>query len=230
MLETSTSNQLDASRTILLVDDEPMVRQATYRMLTSEQFRVFPACHGQEALNIWGESSEEIDLVLTDIHMPDMSGIDLAQKLTRSAKPVNVLYISGFPDLIAEANHIPASQFLQKPFTATDLKNKVLAAINAPLHNWTCPDCSGTLYRGIKSVNNGHTVTVTFACGDCGVEHVKIAESLQSHSQCPLCAGSVLLSGYSFVGKGGSFYMGGRCQGCATKVDRHSPGCPSIPW
>jgi CheY-like chemotaxis protein len=226
---TVTSGFMQSSKTILLVDDDRLVRSLIERILVGEKFKVLPASHGEEALNIWHEAVGEIDVVLTDLSMPGISGLDLGNRLNLADKTVPVVYMSGFPDLIADAEHISFKLFLQKPFTAMDLTRTIRAAVNNQLHGWTCPDCGGSHYHGHLADDNGHTVTLAFGCEDCGRDHSRVAEVLRSYSRCPFCSGQVLLAGYGFVGSKGTHYIEGRCFNCQTKVVRHSPDCPEFP-
>jgi DNA-binding response OmpR family regulator len=168
-------------------------------------------------------------VLITDLSMPGISGLVLGNRLSRLDRTVPVIYMSGFPDLIAEAEDIPPILFLQKPFTATELARKVRSALNTHLHGWTCPDCGGSRYRGNLADDNGHTITLAFACVDCGTGQLRVAEVLRSYSPCPFCYESVLLAGYGFIGKDGKYFIEGRCLKCKAKVVRHTINCPEFP-
>ena len=113
--------------TILVVDDEEMLRQFMVRALQSKGYRVITAGDGVEALHICEERHREIDLLLTDITMPRMTGDELAATALRSWPEIRTLMVSGY------ANHTALQQmrregrtnFLMKPFTCDELAGKV---------------------------------------------------------------------------------------------------------
>jgi PAS domain S-box-containing protein len=110
---------------ILLVEDEDMVRRYVTTVLGDAGYRVLVAQDGQEALHI--AEAEEIDLVLTDVVMPKISGPELAERLG-----LPVLFMSGYTgDLIEQHEMLrPGMAYIQKPFTAADLKRKIRATID----------------------------------------------------------------------------------------------------
>jgi two-component system cell cycle sensor histidine kinase/response regulator CckA len=110
---------------ILLVEDEDMVRRYVATVLGGAGYRVLAAAGGQEALSIAGE--ERVDLLLTDVVMPKISGPELAERLN-----LPVLYMSGYTgDLIEQHEMLqPGVAYIEKPFTAGDLKRKVRAALD----------------------------------------------------------------------------------------------------
>ncbi len=113
--------------TILVVDDEEMLRQFMKRALQLKGYNVLTASDGLEALHICEERHDEIDLLLTDITMPQMTGDQLAEKTSQTWPEIRTLMVSGY------ANHTflrggrtgPASNFLLKPFTGDELTGKV---------------------------------------------------------------------------------------------------------
>jgi len=113
--------------TILLVEDDDMVRKLTYRFLDENGYHVLEARHGQEALAVCAEHHEPISLLLTDVIMPGMSGKDLAEQLTDIRPELKVVYMSGYTDSAIEHHGIlkQSTVFLQKPFSANTLTCKV---------------------------------------------------------------------------------------------------------
>jgi len=116
--------------TILLVEDEEMLRDFVSTALTSLGYRVLSACNGREALEVWAESRTEVDLLLTDVVMPEsISGRDLAHKLIMDKPDLKVIFTSGYsaeligPEFEQEKEH----GFLSKPYL-TDKLAKVVAA------------------------------------------------------------------------------------------------------
>ena len=88
---------------------------------------------GQEAIKIWHERQGEIDILLTDVIMPHMSGGELAHKL-RALKPeLKVLFMSGYTDDMIASHGLLAgeTQLIQKPFTSKDLSRKLRDVLDA---------------------------------------------------------------------------------------------------
>ena len=108
--------------TILLVEDEPAVRQLFAQALLRAGYRVHEARNGQEALKIFDEHGDGIDLLLTDIRMPYMGGTELAQVLRARRHSLKLICISGYPGAIDTGL---TSDFLAKPFSRDDLLNKI---------------------------------------------------------------------------------------------------------
>jgi two-component system cell cycle sensor histidine kinase/response regulator CckA len=108
--------------TILLVEDEPAVRQLFALALTRAGYRVHEARNGQEALKVFEQHGDNIDLLLTDMRMPYMGGGELAQHLKARRKSLKLICVSGYP---GGADSELAADFLAKPFSREDLLNKV---------------------------------------------------------------------------------------------------------
>jgi len=110
------------NETILLVEDEPAVRQLFATALARAGYRVLEARNGQEALNVFDQHGESIDLLLTDMRMPYMGGAELAQHLRARRRTLKLLCVSGYPNVRDSAL---TSDFLSKPFSRDDLLAKV---------------------------------------------------------------------------------------------------------
>ena len=115
------------SETILLVEDEHAVRSLARRILERQGYTVLEARHGAEALRIATERAEPIDLLLTDVVMPEMSGSELARQLAAVRPGIPLLYMSGYTDdvIIRRGALEPGMAFLEKPFTANALVRRV---------------------------------------------------------------------------------------------------------
>ncbi len=116
-----------ATETILLVEDEAQVRNLTRTLLAQRGYSVLAASSGSAALELARGYRERIDLLLTDVVMPHMSGPELA-KAVRSAHPeIKVLFMSGYTETaIGQQGTLPAgTPFVQKPFTSANLHRKV---------------------------------------------------------------------------------------------------------
>jgi len=95
---------------ILLVDDEPSVRKLIRISLERAGYAIVEAGNGQEALS---KFSEDVNLVLTDIIMPQMNGLELARRVGESHPDLPILFMSGFNE---EFHGLAPVQYLQKPF------------------------------------------------------------------------------------------------------------------
>jgi DNA-binding NtrC family response regulator len=113
--------------TLLVVDDEEMVRRLAARILLGEGYHVVEAGGGQEAIRVLQRAFQRIDLVVTDVAMPGIGGRQLGETILRCWPAVRVLFMSGFPAhrIVEEGALDPASPFLQKPFTRDQLTRKV---------------------------------------------------------------------------------------------------------
>lgn len=120
------------AETILLVEDEDMVRSLTRQLLEECGYRVIEAGSGKEALEICEQGDCRIDLLMTDVVMPGMSGRELAEKLTTILPGLKVLYTSGYTnDAIIKHGITESGQnFIQKPFTFEVLSKKVREIID----------------------------------------------------------------------------------------------------
>jgi CheY-like chemotaxis protein len=121
--------------TILLVDDEPQVVDLVERMLRREGFHVLSATDPEEAIQTAEAQEGWIDLLLTDIVMPQMNGRELADHLKTKRRGMRVLYMSGFmKDALLKYYDVSITgiPFLQKPFTQQMLGRKVREVLEAP--------------------------------------------------------------------------------------------------
>jgi len=109
--------------TILLVEDEAAVREATKRMLRKFGFTVIEAKHGQDALLLWERVADSVDVVLTDVVMPAMGGAELARALREKRPGLRVVFMSGYTQGTLELSTMDeaATRFLPKPFSADQL-------------------------------------------------------------------------------------------------------------
>jgi len=113
--------------TLLVVEDADSLRELIGTILTTFGYTVLSAARGHEALELERGHRGEIDLVISDVVMPGMSGTELADLLLEVAPQLQVLLISGYPtDRAVHAEHSDGRfSFLQKPFSAVDLGRKV---------------------------------------------------------------------------------------------------------
>jgi PAS domain S-box-containing protein len=123
----STTRTASGTETVLLVEDEELVRNLVRDILKQNGYFVLEAHHGTEALRVALQHSGPIHLLLTDVVMPQMGGRVLAQRLKSFRPAIRVLYISGYVDdaTIQEGVSNPGTSFIQKPFTVETLSRKV---------------------------------------------------------------------------------------------------------
>ena len=122
------------SETILLVEDEAVVRELTVQILESDGYQVLEAMDGTEALSVADEHGAPIDLLLTDVLMPRMNGKELADKLRAQHPGLRVLFMSGYDD--GQVDGVEAESrdtgFLPKPFSTEVLRRKVRGVLDGP--------------------------------------------------------------------------------------------------
>jgi PAS domain S-box-containing protein len=125
--EMPVSATRKAHETILLVEDEPVVRELAHMVLSERGYKVIEAHTPEEAERLAGNNGAEIHLLLTDVVMPGSSGRELAKTLTGRYPNLRVLYMSGYThNVIAQDGTLEEGiSFLQKPFTPQVLAEKV---------------------------------------------------------------------------------------------------------
>jgi PAS domain S-box-containing protein len=120
------------SETVLVVEDEDPVREIVCEMLKMKGYRVIEARHGGEALLVCEQRPDEIDLMITDVVMPQMSGRQLAERLAPLQPGMKVLFMSGHTEdaVIRHGVKNALMTMLQKPFTPLALAQKVRAVLD----------------------------------------------------------------------------------------------------
>lgn len=128
---------LRGSETILLVEDEDALRSLVRGVLESNGYAVLAAGRPEEALEISERHKEPIQLMLTDVVMPQMSGRELADRLVGLHSETKVLYMSGYTDSAIVRNGVleEGIPFLEKPFTPEALARKVREVLHSKLSN-----------------------------------------------------------------------------------------------
>jgi PAS domain S-box-containing protein len=121
-----------SSETVLLVEDEKLVRDLVHEILASAGYRVLVADGPEAALQLSGQRREPIHIIVTDVIMPGMSGPDLVKKVVVEHPEAAILFLSGYTDdALARHGMLETRNFLQKPFSPTDLLDKVRAILTA---------------------------------------------------------------------------------------------------
>lgn len=118
-------------RTVLVVDDAGVVRRISFRTLSEAGYRVFEAAGAVEALEVIEMLHGHLDLVLVDVIMPEVNGVDLVRLIRDRWSEANILFMSGYPAeiLAREGLEDLRVRFLAKPFTRAELLDAVQAAI-----------------------------------------------------------------------------------------------------
>ena len=117
---------------ILLAEDEDRVREAGSEILESLGYRVLIAANGREAMQVY-RSAEKVDLVLTDLIMPEMGGKELAQELRKIASRVKVLAITGYTlaEEVKELKQAGILDVVHKPFEVKTLAEVIRQTLDA---------------------------------------------------------------------------------------------------
>ena len=125
------------SETIMVVEDQEEVRAVVCQALRARGYRVIEAANGPLALTLLSENPGPLDLLLTDVVMPQMSGRDLAERAAVMRRGVRVLYMSGYTDdaIVHHGVLEPDIAFLPKPFTPAQLLEKVRQLLDRPSLN-----------------------------------------------------------------------------------------------
>ena len=120
------------SETVLVAEDEDGVRELLRKVLTEFGYTVLTARHGRDALMLAGEAAADIDLLVTDVVMPEMSGRELVQTLRHRRPDLKVLYVSGYTDdeVLQRGVSGREVEFMRKPFAAEALVRRVRALLD----------------------------------------------------------------------------------------------------
>ena len=129
--EKGKPNELWGSGTVLLVEDEPMVRSVAERALTRHGYTVITADNGEDALEIVGRG-EPIDLLISDVVMPGMDGPTMVREARKSRPELKILFMSGYAEeQLRKSIDIENVNFLPKPFSVTELAEAARNAAGA---------------------------------------------------------------------------------------------------
>jgi signal transduction histidine kinase/ActR/RegA family two-component response regulator len=128
------ADAVGGGETVLLAEDDEFVRKAASRILRSRGYRLIEAKDGEEALSLAAAHTGTIDMLLTDVIMPQMDGSRLRDKLCGARPGIKCLFMSGYTGaLVAQKGIIEAgTAYLQKPFAAAELLQKVRQVLDEP--------------------------------------------------------------------------------------------------
>lgn len=120
-----TNHQLGDAPRVLVVDDETPIRRVARRFLEEGGYRVSEAASGQEAILVLADG-QPVDLLLADLHMPDLRGDEMVRRIRNSRPDLKVLYLTGRIDTLMDTRPLFESEaFLEKPFNAAGLREAV---------------------------------------------------------------------------------------------------------
>jgi CheY-like chemotaxis protein len=125
--ESQERRRLEGTETILLVEDEAAVRELASLTLQMKGYHLLVAEDGEQGLRLWQQHRDEIDLIVTDVVMPHLSGRELVKRTLPEKPELRVLFLSGYTDEAVGHPAIPDSNlsFMSKPFTPSSLAAKV---------------------------------------------------------------------------------------------------------
>jgi DNA-binding response OmpR family regulator len=117
----------ERTTTILIAEDDDALRGIVTRVFWDQGYRTLEARHGNEALHLAELAAPYLDLVVTDVIMPELGGLELGRELARRWSSIPVLYISAYPanDIFSRGGPPDSTPFLQKPFTPEELLERV---------------------------------------------------------------------------------------------------------
>jgi CheY-like chemotaxis protein len=127
------ADSVAGTETILLAEDDPMLRPLTQALLEKLGYTVLAAANAEEALGVAGRHGGRIHLLVSDVVMPGASGRELARRLSASRPDTKTLYVSGYTDdaIVHHGMLEPGLHFLQKPFTPAALARRVREVLDA---------------------------------------------------------------------------------------------------
>jgi len=132
-LGKSSPDPLAGSETILLVEDDESLRRLIPRIFQGSGYTLKVAGDGQSALKLAEQSAHPIDLLVTDVVMPGLSGLEVTEGVRALWPKIKVLFMSGYtPDSLVRQGMSGGMNFIQKPFSPADLKRQIRALLDQP--------------------------------------------------------------------------------------------------
>jgi two-component system cell cycle sensor histidine kinase/response regulator CckA len=127
-IENHASDERTAAKRVLIAEDEPSIRRLLQLLLKRWGYRTLVASNGKQALEMAAEHTGEIDLLLSDVTMPEMGGQELAEKLTTKRPFIKVILMSGFSRIQVILRK--GWKFIQKPFKPAVVKETIRETID----------------------------------------------------------------------------------------------------
>ncbi len=124
-------------QTILIVEDNPDVRQSICDILELSNYHILTASNGREALTVIDQLETQVDLILTDLVMPEMGGLELCRELRRKNSTVKVIILSGYisEETLEELKSLAVSDYLRKPIDAEHLVTTIESVWQKPFYS-----------------------------------------------------------------------------------------------
>ena len=116
---------VEGSACVLIADDEGPVRRAAVQILLRKGYNVMEASDGEEAVHVFRDNADAIDLVFLDMTMPGLSGVEALEQMRQTRPKIKALVASGYPQEIATAH------FLAKPYSPLDLVRRIQDVLNS---------------------------------------------------------------------------------------------------
>jgi CheY-like chemotaxis protein len=133
----------ESARVVLLVEDEPFVREATCHILQSAGFDVLPAADAQEAMRVYENNGRKIDLLMTDMALPGRNGRQLAHDLRNTSAEIPILLTSGYVESECDSEpREPRTYFLPKPYSRAELVEMMETILHEALRRPTAAHAS----------------------------------------------------------------------------------------
>jgi two-component system, cell cycle sensor histidine kinase and response regulator CckA len=128
---------------VLLVEDEPFVREATCHILQSAGFDVLPTADAQEAMRVYENNGRRIDLLMTDMALPGRNGRQLAHDLRNTSAEIPILLTSGYVESECDSEpREPRTYFLPKPYSRAELVEMMETILSEALRQPTSAHAS----------------------------------------------------------------------------------------
>ncbi len=138
-----STSERSRRRVVLLVEDEPFVREATCQILQSAGFDVLPASDAHEAMNIYAHNRRKIDLLMTDMALPGRNGRQLAHDLRVTSAEIPILLTSGYVESECDSEAREArTYFLPKPYSRAELVETMETILSEALRRPTAAHAS----------------------------------------------------------------------------------------
>ncbi len=118
------------SKQVLIAEDEPIILLLLQRLLKTWGYRTLSAANGRQAIEVAQQHVGEIDLLLSDVTMPEMSGLEVAKKLTAQRPFLKVILMTGYSHAAIAVRK--GWKLVQKPFTSQAIKEHIEEALNFP--------------------------------------------------------------------------------------------------